>query len=117
MENNTPQWTVSGDISTYHAAGWVGTIHRATLRNLEPGKTYYYRVGDGRAVEVEIGEVRETLEVGDTGVGEVEQRGIIHEQSDGGPRRGWRTEAAEFHVRRGWRARDGKGAASWSSSL
>ncbi len=32
---------------TYTAGGWVGTIHMATLENLAPNATYYYRVGGG----------------------------------------------------------------------
>lgn len=36
-----------GTISTYRAAGWVGTIHRATMENLKPGTRYFYRVGNG----------------------------------------------------------------------
>ena len=37
----------SGDVSTYTFAGWVGAIHRATMINLTPATTYYYRVGNG----------------------------------------------------------------------
>ena len=36
-----------GYLDTYTAAGWIGTIHRATMSDLKPGTTYYYRVGDG----------------------------------------------------------------------
>ena len=36
-----------GSPSTYTYASWVGTIHRATMTDLAPGRTYYYRVGDG----------------------------------------------------------------------
>jgi len=38
---------VRGDISTYRAPGWHGTIHRAVMTDLKPGTTYYYRVGNG----------------------------------------------------------------------
>jgi hypothetical protein len=36
-----------GSISTYTSAGWVGTIHRATMTDLKEKVTYYYKVGDG----------------------------------------------------------------------
>ena len=39
--------TATGTISTYTSAGWVGTIHRAVMTDLIPGKSYHYRVGDG----------------------------------------------------------------------
>jgi 3',5'-cyclic AMP phosphodiesterase CpdA len=38
---------VRGDISTYRAGSWHGTIHRAIMTDLKPGVTYYYRVGNG----------------------------------------------------------------------
>jgi len=38
---------VSGDVSTYVAAGWKGSIHRAVMTGLKPETTYYYRVGNG----------------------------------------------------------------------
>lgn len=37
----------TGDISTYKASGWKGTIHRAVMTDLKPDTTYYYRVGNG----------------------------------------------------------------------
>eukprot|EP00602_Paraphysomonas_sp_CaronLab_P008380 CAMPEP_0185024288 /NCGR_PEP_ID=MMETSP1103-20130426/7296_1 /TAXON_ID=36769 /ORGANISM="Paraphysomonas bandaiensis, Strain Caron Lab Isolate" /LENGTH=510 /DNA_ID=CAMNT_0027557209 /DNA_START=44 /DNA_END=1576 /DNA_ORIENTATION=- len=37
----------SGSLDTYTSAGWVGTIHRATMVDLQPSTTYFYRVGDG----------------------------------------------------------------------
>jgi hypothetical protein len=40
----------AGDVSTYTVGNWVGTIHRATMTDLAPGVTYYYRVGDGDAL-------------------------------------------------------------------
>ena len=36
-----------GSILTYAASGWKGTIHRALMTNVQPGQTYYYRVGNG----------------------------------------------------------------------
>jgi acid phosphatase type 7 len=36
-----------GDVSTYRAAGWHGAIHKAVMTDLQPGTTYYYRVGNG----------------------------------------------------------------------
>jgi len=33
--------------TTYKAASWIGTIHRAQMTELIPGKKYYYRVGNG----------------------------------------------------------------------
>lgn len=36
-----------GDISTYLAGSWHGTIHRAIMTDLKPSTTYYYRVGNG----------------------------------------------------------------------
>lgn len=46
---NAKQLTSSqeGSIDTYKSGGWVGTIHRAVMKELAPGTTYYYRVGDG----------------------------------------------------------------------
>jgi hypothetical protein len=35
-----------GSVDTYHSAGWIGVIHRATLTGLLPNTQYYYRVGD-----------------------------------------------------------------------
>lgn len=40
---------VSGTMDTYTAAGWVGTLHRATLEGLAASTTYYYHVGDGNS--------------------------------------------------------------------
>lgn len=37
----------SGYTTTYKAAGWIGTIHRAKMSNLIPGTSYSYRVGNG----------------------------------------------------------------------
>lgn len=39
--------SIKGFETTYKAAGWIGTIHRAIMTNLQPGLKYYYRVGDG----------------------------------------------------------------------
>ena len=36
-----------GSVTTYKAAGWIGTIHRATMKGLKEGTTYFYRVGNG----------------------------------------------------------------------
>jgi len=36
----------SGGNRTYKAGGWLGTIHTAIMVGLQPGTTYYYRVGD-----------------------------------------------------------------------
>lgn len=36
-----------GTTLTYLASDWKGTIHRALLTDLKPGRTYYYRVGNG----------------------------------------------------------------------
>jgi hypothetical protein len=39
--------TATGAIGTYTFAGWIGTLHTATMNQLKSGTTYYYRVGDG----------------------------------------------------------------------
>ena len=39
--------SASGVTTTYTHSGWVGVIHRVVMTGLEPGKTYFYRVGDG----------------------------------------------------------------------
>jgi hypothetical protein len=36
-----------GSVLTYPSAGWIGSLHRATMISLLPTTTYYYRVGDG----------------------------------------------------------------------
>lgn len=34
-----------GTFETYTAAGWLGTLHRATMSGLKPATQYFYRVG------------------------------------------------------------------------
>jgi predicted phosphohydrolase len=53
----------TGTIGTYTSAGWVGTIHRATMTGLEEGRTYFYRVGNGASSWSDIFEFR-TLKTG-----------------------------------------------------
>lgn len=38
---------VTGKTNTYTQAGWIGTIHKATMINLKPATIYYYQVGGG----------------------------------------------------------------------
>lgn len=37
--------SATGSTNTYSQAGWIGTIHKAMMTDLEPATTYYYRVG------------------------------------------------------------------------
>ena len=39
----------AGSTLTYTSSGWVGTVHRAIMVQLEEAKTYFYRVGDGKS--------------------------------------------------------------------
>ncbi len=39
--------TVTGKTNTYTQAGWIGTIHKATMIDLKPSTIYYYQVGGG----------------------------------------------------------------------
>lgn len=45
--SETLDQSATGGVDTYTFAGWVGTLHTATMIDLKPGTTYYYRVGDG----------------------------------------------------------------------
>jgi phosphodiesterase/alkaline phosphatase D-like protein len=46
--------SATGDMDTYTFAGWVGTLHTATMVDLKASTIYYYRVGDGASSWSEV---------------------------------------------------------------
>lgn len=78
--------TVTGNTDTYTFAGWIGTLHTATMVELKPSTDYYYRVGDGQDSWSEIfsfrtmtpGQTYTAAVVADMGYGDASD-GVISE--------------------------------------